>query len=361
VNSQPKKLSALEAAYQVLLQAGEPLRCEEITRRMFAQNLWVTAGKTPDATVHARLCVDLKKKGTDSRFVRTGKATFGLNPTAATPRTPAPKPPRRQAARPRRADVQPTLLPPEPQQSTLSFTDAAERVLESQADARPMHYRELTERALDLGLLATKGRTPEATMYSQILSEIQRKTRRGEVPRFVKQGRGLFGLSRWTKTGLAHQIEQHNEHVRKELHKQLATMPPEEFERLIGRLLGDLNFEKVAVTPISKDGGIDVRGTLVVGDVIHTRMAVQVKRWKKNVQRQEVQQLRGSLGAHEQGLIITTSDFSPAAREEAARSDATPVALMNGEQLVGLLVENGIAVRRTSHELIEMGEEEDEA
>jgi len=103
-----------------------------------------------------------------------------------------------------------------------------------------------------------------------------------------------------------------------------------------------------------------VRGTLVVGDVIHTRMAVQVKRWKKNVQRQEVQQLRGSLGAHEQGLIITTSDFSPAAREEAARSDATPVALMNGEQLVGLLVENGVGVRRTSHELVELGEGEDD-
>ncbi len=357
---QPKKLGALEAAYQVLLQAGEPLRCEEITRRMLEQHLWMTAGKTPEATVQAQLCVDLKKKGAASRFVRTGKATFGLNPAPAVAPSATPNPPRRQAPRPRRVDAQPTLLPPEPQPSTLSFTDAAERVLGSQADARPMHYRELTERALDLGLLATKGRTPEATMYSQILTEIQRKTRRGEVPRFVRQGRGLFGLSRWTTTGLAHQIEQHNEQVRKELHKQLATMQPEEFEQLIGRLLGDLNFEKVAVTPISRDGGIDVRGTLVVGDVIHTRMAVHVKRWKKNVQRQEVQQLRGSLGAHEQGLIITTSDFSPAAKEEAARSDATPVALMNGEQLVGLLVENGIGVRRTSHELIEMGEGEDE-
>ena len=357
---QPKKLGALEAAYQVLLQAGEPLRCEEITRRMLEQHLWMTAGKTPEATVQAQLCVDLKKKGAASRFVRTGKATFGLNPAPAVAPSATPNPPRRQAPRPRRVEAQPTLLPPEPQPSTLSFTDAAERVLGSQADARPMHYRELTERALDLGLLATKGRTPEATMYSQILTEIQRKTRRGEVPRFVRHGRGLFGLSRWTTTGLAHQIEQHNEQVRKELHKQLATMQPEQFEQLIGRLLGDLNFEKVAVTPISKDGGIDVRGTLVVGDVIHTRMAVHVKRWKKNVQRQEVQQLRGSLGAHEQGLIITTSDFSPNAREEAARSDATPVALMNGEQLVGLLVENGIGVRRTSHELIEMGEGEDE-
>ena len=55
VDSQPKKLSALDAAYQVLSQAGESLRCEEITRRILEQGLWMTAGRTPVATVHARL------------------------------------------------------------------------------------------------------------------------------------------------------------------------------------------------------------------------------------------------------------------------------------------------------------------
>ena len=72
----------------------------------------------------------------------------------------------------------------------------------------------------------------------------------------------------------------------------------------------------------------------VVGDVIRTRLAVQVKRWKSNVQAPVIQQVRGSLGTHEQGLIITTSDFSKGAREEATRANATPVGLMDGEQLV---------------------------
>ncbi len=52
--------------------------------------------------------------------------------------------------------------------------------------------------------------------------------------------------------------------------------------------------------------------------------------------------MRGSLGAHEQGLIITTSDFSAGAIKEAAQTDKTPIALMNGEQLVMLLMEHGI-------------------
>ena len=114
MSSQPEKVSALEAAYQILLQAGEPLRREEITRRTLDGALWVTAGRTPEATVRAQLCVDLQKQGTASRFVRTGKATFGLDPAVADAPSSTPRPPRRQAARPRQADVQPTLLPPEP-------------------------------------------------------------------------------------------------------------------------------------------------------------------------------------------------------------------------------------------------------
>jgi len=47
-----------------------------------------------------------------------------------------------------------------------------------------------------------------------------------------------------------------------------------------------------------------------------------------------VQQVRGSLGTHEQGLIVTTSDFSSGSRKEADRLNALPVGLMNGEKLV---------------------------
>ena len=137
-------------------------------------------------------------------------------------------------------------------------------------------------------------------------------------------------------------------------------MPPTAFEELMGELLAALGFEEVTVTKPSGDGGIDVRGTLVIGEVIGLRMAVQVKRWKNNIQLPTVQQVRGSLGIHEQGLIITTSDFSPGARQEAARSNAAPVALMNGEQLVALLVEHNIGVHRTAYDLIELGEEHDE-
>jgi restriction system protein len=327
-------MSVLTAVETVLADAGEPLHYKEITKRLLNRALWTTTGQTPDATVNARLAVDIKQRGEASKFRRADKGVFALR--AWTPANP---------------QLQPA---PTPSPAThLSFTDAAEQVLDKYAGKSPMHYRAITDKALELGLIATAGKTPEATLYAQIITEIQRGTKRGERPRFVRYGKGYVGLSKWKGIGLAFQIDQHNQHVRKKLIQQIGKMPPAEFEALVRTLLAKLGFEDVTVTSLKGDGRIDVRGTMVTGDVVRTRMAVQVKRWKANVQAPIIQQVRGSLGAHEQGLIITTSDFSKGASAEAERVDATPVALMNGEQLVKLLVENDIGILRTSYDLIE--------
>ncbi|MBN2449472.1 MAG: winged helix-turn-helix domain-containing protein [Lentisphaeria bacterium] len=69
---------ALSAAEQVLRQSGKPLHCAEITKRVLAAGLWKTTGKTPEATIHAQLAMSIKRKGTNSPFQWTAKATFGL-------------------------------------------------------------------------------------------------------------------------------------------------------------------------------------------------------------------------------------------------------------------------------------------
>lgn len=78
----------------------------------------------------------------------------------------------------------------------------------------------------------------------------------------------MVTLAAWESVGLPAEIEQHNRRVRQQLHERLHKMAPAEFEGLIGRLLTAIGFENVVVTAASGDGGIDVRGTLVVGDVI---------------------------------------------------------------------------------------------
>ncbi len=374
-------MNAIDAVEVILAEAGAPLDYREITRRVLAQGLWQSDGRTPDATINARLAVDIKDLGAGSRFQRTKPGVFALRkwglPEAAA-RGAQGKQAKAPVAESKSVDAQLPLvttagpdiaaakeaaLPPQTGKplaksaALLSFTDAAEAVLKQFGHKQPMHYKAITDKALMLGLVSTKGLTPEATLYAQVLTETKRRAQRGEPPRFLMHGKGLIGLAEWAPGGLAFQIEQHNEEVRRKLHARLSVMPPSEFEALIVELLAALGFDDVSMTPASGDGGIDVRGTLVVGDVIRTRMAVQVKRWKRNVQAPIVQQVRGSLGTHEQGLIVTTSDFGKGARDEAERPNAVPVALMNGEQLVRLLVENDIGVHRASYDLIELGEE----
>jgi len=62
-------MNVRDAAVQVLWEAGEPLRTEEIAKRLLDQKLWSTRGKTPHATIAARLYADIKKNGDESPFV----------------------------------------------------------------------------------------------------------------------------------------------------------------------------------------------------------------------------------------------------------------------------------------------------
>lgn len=348
--SKNQNISVRDAAVQVLREAETPLHAREIAKHILAKKLWETTGKTPTATVSARLYSDIKKNGDKSPFVLVSSQTFGLRERGA-------KSSAMEQATPSRQPGQPKI---KVSAKVYSFAEAAEKVLEQFSNKRPMHFRDITKKALELGWLDTEGKTPDATMGAQIYIAIKRAQRRGEQPRFVQHGRGVFGLRKWMGHGLSYEIEQHNRQVRQALRKHLLELKPKEFEELIGLLLVEIGFEDIEVVGRTGDGGVDVRAILVVGDVIRIRMAVQAKRWKigNNVQAPDVQRVRGSLGTHDQGLIITTSDFSPGACREAERADAVPVGLMNGEQLVVLLVENGIGVERRSHELIELDDKE---
>ena len=148
--------SVIGAIQQVLTEAGEPLHYKEITRRILAAGLWQTNGKTPEATVRAQLGSHIKKRGEKARFRRVGSGVFALNSAATT------------------ADSGTVATsPPSESVGALSFTDAAERVLTRLGAGQPLHYREITDKALELGLIRTSGRTPEATMYASVLEEIK--------------------------------------------------------------------------------------------------------------------------------------------------------------------------------------------
>lgn len=74
----------------------------------------------------------------------------------------------------------------------LGYLGAAIKVLEDAGE--PLHYREITKRALDQGWIVTQGQTPWATMSARIGSAVKHK---GESSRFVRVAPGVFGLRSW--------------------------------------------------------------------------------------------------------------------------------------------------------------------
>lgn len=73
----PKRVSALDAAAQVLGSAAEPMRAKAIVEAMEAKGLWKSpGGKTPDATLYAAMIREITRKGDKARFKKTDRGLF---------------------------------------------------------------------------------------------------------------------------------------------------------------------------------------------------------------------------------------------------------------------------------------------
>jgi restriction system protein len=69
-------MTFLDAAYEILKRAGQPLHYAEIASRALAAGLLDTRGQTPEATMGSRLYQDTQRAG--SRFQRVSRGMFRL-------------------------------------------------------------------------------------------------------------------------------------------------------------------------------------------------------------------------------------------------------------------------------------------
>jgi restriction endonuclease Mrr/predicted transport protein len=238
----------------------------------------------------------------------------------------------------------------------MTFSDAAELILKRHSKGAPMHYREITQLARAEGLIESDGLTPEASMNVAIRQDVKRRELSSYDQRFRVHGRGLYSLTLATDP-LGGAVEQKNQEVKAQLRRRLAELDPRLFEELIGELLAAVGYEDVEVTRYIGDGGIDVRATLTVGGLTKVPTAIQVKRWAKNVSSRTVRELRGALGPHERGLIITLSAFTRDAVADASSEIRVPISLLDGDHLLDLLMDKEIGVKRRRVTVYELDEE----
>ena len=127
---------------------------------------------------------------------------------------------------------------------------------------------------------------------------------------------------------------------------RLLQLTPVQFEHFGKAFLHSYGFVQLQVTQVSRDGGIDGHGRLRVG-VTYIRAAFQCKRWNGQVGRPEVDRFRGAIqGEFEQGIFFTTSEFSAPAKEASIKRGAVPIVLLDGPEIVRVMIEKGLGVEK---------------
>ncbi|MBX7106587.1 MAG: winged helix-turn-helix domain-containing protein [Gemmataceae bacterium] len=72
-----KRMSALDAAAQVLAKAAKPMSATELVEQMATQGLWSSPnGRTPSATLYAAMIREAAAKGSESRFKKVDRGMF---------------------------------------------------------------------------------------------------------------------------------------------------------------------------------------------------------------------------------------------------------------------------------------------
>ena len=123
---------------------------------------------------------------------------------------------------------------------------------------------------------------------------------------------------------------------------QILELDAGEFEVLVGHLLTALGFEGSEVTGKPGDGGVDATGELNVSNLAKVKVFVQAKRYAlgSKITASTVKNLRQAIPFGGQGAFITTATYQPAAAEVALEQGFPRIGLINGHQLVDLLVEH---------------------
>lgn len=169
-----------------------------------------------------------------------------------------------------------------------------------------------------------------------------------------------------TKLDPIEQVEQGinriHEDVGHQLLSRLQEREPDFFEAAVVDLLLKMGYGgahgRGQVTKFTGDGGID--GVIDQDALGLNKVYIQAKRYAtdNSVQRPEVQSFAGALrGKAEGGVFITTGRFTAGAQEYVATSPDR-IILVDGQQLVSLMIQYGVGVEvKQTYSVVEVNED----
>jgi hypothetical protein len=78
-SERPKKVSCLDAAYQVLQENDTPMNTKQMIDAMFAKKLWHSDAPTPAATLYSAILREMQVKKGEARFKKTERGHFTVS------------------------------------------------------------------------------------------------------------------------------------------------------------------------------------------------------------------------------------------------------------------------------------------
>lgn len=134
--------------------------------------------------------------------------------------------------------------------------------------------------------------------------------------------------------------------LKQDLLEALKKVDPVRFERIVLDLMEKMNYGTGSMTKLSHDGGID--GIINEDELGLQKIYLQAKRYSENkVNEKEIQNFVGALGCSivSKGVFITTSFFDERAKRKAEAAQGKVVRLIDGDELVTLMIKYNLGVQ----------------
>jgi restriction system protein len=190
------------------------------------------------------------------------------------------------------------------------------------------------------GFLETNGKGTWVLKNSQSLPEAENK---------------LLNINKSVEKEIEEEVAEAQDWKFEVINLLIEKLSPNDFERLIQRVLREKGFSQVEVTGRTNDGGIDGKGIARINGILSFHIIFQCKRYRGKVSASEIRDFRGAMvGRTDKGLFITTGTFTREAVKEANRDGAPAIDLMDGEKIAEKLKELklGVEIEMREHVIV---------
>ncbi len=224
-------------------------------------------------------------------------------------------------------------------------------------NAGAVSLRQIAETAQRRGRLSGDAQLVQSQVAAAVRADNARRIASGQRPRFRLAG-GRVALTDWLLSGDLARLEQealaaverYRDAARRAFARKLGELPGHAFVEICVLALEKVGISQLRAVrrPGAPGGETHLSGILrTAGDEV--RVAVVIRRDGREVGRERVTELRGSLhhyGPATVGWIFTAGQMLSGAREEAATAGTPPIALYDGLAVARLCEDNDVAVIR---------------